>query len=221
MNAVVPFSTALRERSSDAHSPHECDGFMTDLLTGAGTRDDYIALIAQHWFIYAALEEAAGRMRSDPVASVFLQGRHSRLPALEADLGFLIGDDWRERITPLPSTQRYMDRLRWVAATGWGGGFVAHHYTRYLGDLSGGQVIGRVLDRELGLEGRGTAFYAFPEVPKPKPYKDGYRARLDALELSPEQQARVVAEVSTAFDLNQAVFAELGALLPTFRRLPA
>ena len=60
MTDPIPFSTALRERSSGAHSSSEHAGFMADLIKGEGTRDDYIALVAQHWFIYEALE-ARGR----------------------------------------------------------------------------------------------------------------------------------------------------------------
>ena len=69
---------------------------MADLMRGEGTREDYIALVVQHWFIYEALERAAERMRHDPVAAVFISDKLTRLPALEADLEFLIGPDWRD-----------------------------------------------------------------------------------------------------------------------------
>jgi heme oxygenase len=95
---------------------------------------------------------------------------------------------------------------------------VAHHYTRYLGDLSGGQAIGRILDREFELDGAGIAFYAFEAIPKPKPYKDAYRARLDALGLGPAEVRRVVDEVRVAFTLNQALFTELGERIDAYRR---
>lgn len=51
-----------------------------------------------------------------------------------------------------------------------------------------------------------------------KPYKDGYRSRLDSLPLSEADHARVVAEVRVAFTLNQALFAELTADLPRYLR---
>ena len=122
MSDLVPFSTALRERSSGAHSSSEGAGFMSDLMKGEGTREDYIALVAQHWFIYAALEQAAERMRRDAVASVFISDKLTRLPALEADLEFLVGADWHDRISPLPTTKRYVDRIDHVGRT-WAGGF--------------------------------------------------------------------------------------------------
>jgi len=81
------------------------------------------------------------------------------------------------------------------------------------------KAIGRILARAFGLEnGQGTAFYAFDAVPKPKPYKDEYRARLDSLPLTPADQQRVVDEVKVVFGLNGALFAELSTHLPRFAR---
>ncbi len=84
---------------------------------------------------------------------------------------------------------------------------MAHHYTRYLGDLSGGRGIGKILDRTFDLGGAGLAFYDFPV--RPKPYKDAYRTRLDALAADAGDIDRIVGEVKIAFGLNQAIFDEL------------
>lgn len=182
---------------------------MADLLKGTGSRDDYIALVSQHYFIYEALEAAGERMRRDPVASVFITDKLTRLPALEADLEFLIGENWREEITPLPSTQRYVDRINEVGAV-WAGGFVAHHYTRYMGDLSGGQYIGLQVRKMLGLSAGddGVRFYRF--AGKPKAYKDRYRVLLDAAPWDAAEQDRVIGEVKAAYRLNAALTRELG-----------
>jgi heme oxygenase len=209
MNAVVPFSAALRERcSTSAHSTSECDGFMTDLLNGTGSRDDYIALIAQQWFIYEALETAGERMRHDPVASVFLSDKLTRRPALEADLAFLLGADWRGQIRPLPTTQAYVSRIRRVAAT-WPGGFVAHHYTRYLGDLSGGPFIGRLMQRRFGFDTNGIGFFLFGDIADPRAFKNVYREQLDAVPWDDDEKARVIDEVLVAYRFNTELFADL------------
>jgi heme oxygenase (biliverdin-producing, ferredoxin) len=204
----IPFSVALRERSTTAHSSSETSGFMSDLMRGEGSREDYIALVAQHWFIYEALEGAAERMRRDPVASVFITERLTRLPALESDLAFLLGPDWRTRISPLPTTQRYVDRINAVGAT-WAGGFVAHHYTRYLGDLSGGQFIGRVMARRFGFETNGIGFYVFDEIADPKQFKDVYRDQLDAAPWDEAEKDRVIDEVLLAYRFNTELFEDL------------
>jgi heme oxygenase len=208
MSDPISFSTALRERSSGAHSGSEGAGFMSDLIKGDGTREDYTALVAQHWFIYEALEGAAERMRRDPVASVFITEKLTRLPALAADLEFLIGPDWRERIEPLPTTSRYVARINQVGAT-WPGGFVAHHYTRYLGDLSGGLFIGKLMQRRFGFDTNGVGFYIFDEIADPKAFKDVYRDQLDAAPWDDAEKERVIDEVLVAYQFNTELFEDL------------
>ena len=208
MSDPIPFSTALRERSSRSHSSSEHAGFMADLMKGEGTREDYIALVVQHWFIYEALERTAGQMRNDPVAAVFISDKLTRLPALEADLEFLIGPDWRERIEPLPTTRRYVDRIDEVGAT-WAGGFVAHHYTRYLGYQSGGIFIGRVMARRFGFETNGIGFYLFDAIADPNEFKNVYREQLDAAPWDDAERERVIDEVILAYKFNTELFEEL------------
>ncbi|MEV8025428.1 biliverdin-producing heme oxygenase [Microbacterium sp. NPDC080220] len=210
MSEPVPFSAAVRARSADAHSSSEGADFMSDLMRGEGSREDYVALVAQHWFIYEALETAAARMSGDPVASRFLSDKLTRLPALEADLEFLIGTDWRERIAPLPTTARYVARIAEVGAT-WPGGFVAHHYTRYLGDLSGGQFIARVMSRRFGFETNGIGFYVFDDIADPAAFKDVYREQLDAVPWDAAERERVIDEVLLAYRFNTELFADLAA----------
>jgi len=210
MSDPIPFSAALRERSSSAHSSSEGAGFMSDLMKGEGTREDYVSLVVQHWYMYDALERAAERMRRDQVARVFISDKLTRLPALEADLGFLIGADWRDRISPLPTTKRYIDRIDLVGRT-WAGGFVAHHYTRYLGDLSGGRFIGRLMARRFGFQTNGIGFYVFDDIADPKAFKDVYREQLDAAPWDAAEQERVIDEVLLAYRLNTEVFEDLAA----------
>ena len=211
MADLVSFSTALRERSRTAHSGSEGAGFMTDLMRGKGTRDDYVALVAQHWFIYEALEAAASTFAADPVAAPFISEKLTRLPALEADLAYLIGDDWRERITPVPTTERYVARIREVQNDAWAGGFVAHHYTRYLGDLSGGQFIGKLMARQFELGSNGIGFYVFDEIADPAAFKDVYREQLDAAPWDATEAERVIDEVLLAYQLNTDLFVDLAA----------
>jgi heme oxygenase len=60
-----------------------------------------------------------------------------------------------------------------------------------------------------------VAFYAFPAIPKPKPFKDLYRARVDALELDAAGRAAVVEEARAAFRHNRALFAALAEVHPS------
>jgi heme oxygenase len=208
---VVPFSQALRERTWSGHGESEGAGFMHDLMTGKGTREDYVALVVQHYFVYEAIESAAERFRDNAEAQPFLSDQLTRMPALEADLAFLLGDDWRSQIAPLPTTERYVARIREIEAEGWAGGFVAHHYTRYLGDLSGGQAIGRLMQRHFGFETNGILFYLFDQIADPKAFKETYREQLDAAAWDAVERERVIDEVIYAYRLNTELFEDLSA----------
>jgi len=206
---VISFSAALRERTWGSHGDSEGAAFMTDLMKGRGTRDDYIALVAQHYFVYQTLEAAAARFADDPAVVPFLSPALTRMPALEADLEFLLGADWSSQIAPLPTAVRYVDRIDAIAAEGWSGGFVAHHYTRYLGDLSGGQHIGKVMQRHFGFETNGIGFYLFDEIANPSEFKSRYRDELDAANWDAAEQERVIDEVLLAYRLNTELFTDL------------
>lgn len=205
---VVPFSRLVRERTSRGHSSSESATFMSDLMTGAGSCEDYVALVEQHYFIYEALESVQPAMRANPAVAPFLSPALTRLPALESDLAFLLGDDWRARIAPLDITRRYAARILEVAAT-WPAGYIAHHYTRYLGDLSGGQYIAKVMARRFGFETNGIGFYLFDQIADPSAFKSTYRAQLDAVDWSEDERERVIDEVMIAYDFNTELFVGL------------
>ena len=206
---VISFSAALRERTWSGHGDSEGAEFMTDLMKGRGTRDDYIALVAQHYFVYQALEAAANRFAGDPEVVPFLSPALTRMPALESDLEFLLGADWLAQIAPLPTAVRYVERIDAIAAEGWSGGFIAHHYTRYLGDLSGGQHIGKLMQRHFGFETNGIGFYLFDQIADPAEFKTRYRDELDAADWDAAEQERVIDEVLLAYRLNTELFIDL------------
>jgi heme oxygenase len=130
------------------------------------------------------------------------------MPALTADLEFLLGTDWKAHIAPLSVTRRYTQRIREVAAD-WPAGYVAHHYTRYLGDLSGGQYIAKVMARRFGLGTNGIGFYLFDQIADPAEFKNSYRAELDAAAWSNDERERVIDEVMVAYTFNTDMFVAL------------
>ncbi|MGI5201090.1 heme oxygenase (biliverdin-producing) [Spirillospora sp. CA-108201] len=203
-----PFSARLRAATWSDHGDNETSAYMGALAEGRLERHEYAVLVAQLHPVYDLLERAADRMAGDPVAGGFDLPGLRRREALEADLAFFYGPRWRSRAEPNDATARYCDRLREVCFD-WPGGFVAHHYTRYLGDLSGGQYIGlqvrKTLDLPAGAD--GVRFYRF--AGKPKAYKDRYRRLLDAAPWDAAEQARVIGEVRAAYRLNAALTAEL------------
>ncbi|MFF3325905.1 heme oxygenase (biliverdin-producing) [Streptomyces sp. NPDC002889] len=217
----TPFSTLIRVASHEQHTRAETSAFMSDLLGGRLGVAAYARYTEQLWFVYRALEDAAGALRDDPVAGPFIRPELMRTAALERDLAHLRGPDWRAGLAALPATTAYADRIA-DCAHSWPAGYVAHHYTRYLGDLSGGQIIRDKAERTWGFarKGDGVRFYVFEQIPNPAAFKRGYRELLDAVNADDLEKQRIVDECKRAFDLNGAVFRELGAATASGHRGP-
>ncbi|QJT01307.1 biliverdin-producing heme oxygenase [Streptomyces asoensis] len=209
------FSTLIRTASHEQHVEAETSTFMSDLLGGRLGVEAYARYTEQLWFVYEALEAGAGRLGSDPVAGPFIQPGLFRLPALERDLAHLRGAGWRSGVSALPATEAYAARVR-ECAERWPAGYVAHHYTRYLGDLSGGQIIRDKAERTWGFErkGDGVRFYVFEEIGNPAAFKRGYRELLDGVRADDLEKQRIVSECKRAFALNTDVFRALGEEFP-------
>lgn len=198
-------STRLRAATRGSHDAAQGSGFLDALAAGTLPRAAYADLAAQHFFIYETLEQAAAAMATDPTAGEFVVPELTRLPALTADLETLLGTE--PRPGALPATKEYRARLHTVAFTRpWG--FIAHHYTRYLGDLSGGQYLGPAIAQAYGLDGAGHRFFVFAGI-SPPAFRTRYREMLDRAAFPPDDEAHFLAEVTEAYRLNIAVLREL------------
>lgn len=202
-----PLSVRLRAETRAAHDAAQRSGFLGSLAAGHLPFAAYADLTAQHWFVYEALELAASAMADDPVAGAFVARELHRLPAIESDLTFLYGRGWEHRIEALPATTTYCTRLR-EAAFAAAPGFIAHHYTRYLGDLSGGQYLGPAIARSYGLDTDGHRFFVFDGV-DPFAFKAHYRHMLDNLNWPRSQERIFLSEVGEAYRLNTDLLDEL------------
>ena len=197
---------ALRASTAEEHRHAETRPFIADLMGGKLTLADYTRYLAQFAYIYEALE--ARDQPSDP--EFIRDARLDRLAAIESDLAALGVQDRLAEHPALPATAAYVERIRAVAVGPWTG-YLAHHYTRYLGDLSGGQAIGAMIARHYGATPEQLAFFRFDAIDKPVVYKREYREALDALQVGDGELERIVAEAKIVFVYNAAVFDALAA----------
>ena len=214
--STQPLSVAMKQGSQAQHEAAESSTFIADLMGGRVDEAGYVNYLRSLHVAYAALEEVGRTLSDHPLVAPLHDAALDRAEAIEADIAAWSTGRPEEGLCRGEAAAAYAERIR--ATLDEPARFVAHHYTRYLGDLSGGQAIGRVLDREFGRGGKGLSLYHFATIEKVKVYKDGYRERLDALPVTTEQREAIVAEVQTAFSHNQAVFAELGRDLEAYRR---
>lgn len=200
------FSRRLRETTMEPHRNAESESFIVELMKGNLDTDAYIALLEQYAVIYAALEAEVRVRSADPVIAAFHDDGLERVAAINADLHVLAGDD-RGAPHPVPATVALAERIRSGLPAER---LLAHHYLRYMGDLSGGLAIALLVGRHYGVDSEALNMYTFPDISKPKVFKDGYRDRLDSAALTPEQQDAFIEEAALGYKLNQAVFHDLG-----------
>jgi len=214
------FSRRLREETDRAHRLTESTGFVRSVLKGSVDLRSFRNMQAGLYLIYTAMEHEMRRNASRPLLRMIDFPELHRRQALQRDLSTLYGDDWQAQIVSTPARREYVERIRWVGEHD-PDLLVAHSYTRYLGDLSGGRVVETIARRALKIEGReGLHFFHFPEIPNRKAFKEKYRSRLDAMPLDPLRADALVAEANRVFALNRTIFEELeGSWLRALRML--
>ena len=206
----MSIAAQMREASAQDHKNAESMRFVQQLMGGVLSSNEYVAYLTQLAHVYRALESKLADIDVLPFSTSLL-----RLENILRDLKALGAEDW-ESVAILKSTTDYGERLAEIRDH-HDIRLVAHHYTRYLGDLSGGQAIGSLVRRHYGLTEEQTTFYKFDQIKDIVRFKESYRDSLDALLLDEEQLNTLLAEVQVAFRLNQALFAELGELTPALQ----
>lgn len=158
------------------------------------------------------MEEEIERNKEHPqFAPLYFPHELHRRDALARDLEFFYGEDWEDQISISPATQRYVDRIHQIGHE-QPALLVAHAYTRYMGDLSGGQVLRKVAQRAMKLPptGEGLNFYEFDGIHSAKAFKQLYRSRMNELELDTHTKEKIVEEAILAFQFNVEVSSFLG-----------
>jgi heme oxygenase len=202
-------ATKLREGTKKAHTMAENVGFVKCFLKGVVEKTSYRKLVSNFYFVYSAMEEELEHHRQHPIVSKIYYPELNRKVSLEQDLYYYYGANWREHITLSPAGEAYVQRIREVSQTA-PELLISHSYTRYLGDLSGGQILKGIAQRAMNLsDGEGTAFYEFPDIADEKQFKVNYRQSLDEISVDEATANRIVDEANAAFGMNMKMFQEL------------
>ena len=199
----------LRAATQGIHLLTEQEPFIAELMAGSRSTADLARLTGQLRPVYAAIERIVPAFRSDPVLGRLFDPRLDRLAAIDADLAQLAAAGLRTSTDPRPATVAYLARIH--EAAGSPARLVAHHYVRYLGDLSGGQIIATLMRRHYGVADEALTFYAFDGIGSKGGFKTTYRRILDELFMDRAFFDEVVGEARAAYECNRQVFAALGA----------
>lgn len=183
--------------------------FVRNFIRGEIDKGLYAKLVVALYHVYERLETHLDAHGPNQFPTCHFPDELRRTDTLAEDMDF-----WNGTVNNMPAspaTADYVQRLDEIARTN-PLLLLAHAYTRYLGDLSGGKVLARVAARALQLDRHtmeGLAFYQFDKIRSAKLFKDKYRQALDDLPLTADQIEGLVAEANVAFCLNMRLFEEL------------
>jgi heme oxygenase (biliverdin-producing, ferredoxin) len=207
----IGLSERLRAETKDLHTAVERAGVMAALLRGALERERYAALLRNLHAIYAALEAALTRHAAHADVAPVVFPALFRQAALSADLSVLHGPRWQTELPLQAATQHYVARLQDID-TREPALLAAHAYVRYLGDLSGGQMLRQIVVRGFELaDDEGSRFYDFGDAAAVRAHVLAFRAGLAALVAGSARSDALVAEARWAFARHGELFVELAA----------
>ncbi|XP_028671415.1 heme oxygenase 1a [Erpetoichthys calabaricus] len=204
-------SESIKLATKEVHEIAENTEFMRSFQKGNVNLEEFKLVLSSLYHIYTALEEEIECNKSHPAfAPLYFPAELHRVAALEADLKYYYGNSWKSCISVPLATERYVARIHEVGKL-HPELLVSHSYTRYLGDLSGGQVLKKIAQKALNLppSGEGLAFFNFSNVSSAAKFKQLYRARMNTLEMNEETRQKVLQEAVEAFMLNVKVFEAL------------
>ena len=205
---VEQFSKQLKEGTKKSHSAAENTKFVAGFLRGVLDPEQYRQLLTNFYYVYDTMEQRI-RESTDNLVSMVSYPELERVNALERDLRYYYGPMWRDKQIPSEACNTYCYRINEIAEKD-PYLLIAHHYTRYIGDLSGGQILKGIASKALDNPvGEGLHFYDFPEIEDAKAWKDGYRLCLDNMDLDEQQKNAIITEANYAFKLNMYIFDEI------------
>lgn len=150
------------------------------------------------------MEELLEQYKQHPVVEIIhFPFELNRREALEKDLEFFYGADLVPSLikddTMTPAVAKYVQAMKDACAKS-PALLIAHSYSRYLGDLSGGQILSKRLKKTiLKLDENdgswdtteGLNFYHFENLGNQADFKNSYRERLNAAKVDQQTRGKV------------------------------
>ena len=197
----IAFTDLLLSRTAELHRRAERAGAVADILRGRADVATYGLYLRNLLPAYEQLEHGLlAHADEKPFRRIALPALF-RSDAITSDLQNLFGADWPTRLPVLPATLAYASRLS-DAAEKTGSRLVAHAYVRYMGDLSGGQILKRLLMKRLRLSPSCLTFYDFKDIGEIDQFRRTYRDAIGATALSFQDQSEILEEACLAFEHN-------------------
>lgn len=191
----------MAQETQDLHRQAERSGIVSDLIRRRATLPGYALFLRNLVPAYRAMEDGLRRHENIPGLNAFAAPHLFRTDALEGDLIAISGADWASTLPLLPAGIEYARRIEWIAGNE-PERLIGHAYTRYFGDLSGGQILKKLISETFSLPATALNFYEFSGLSDARTFKETTRATLDVEIVAPETCKAVLDETRRAFLLN-------------------
>jgi heme oxygenase len=196
MTAERSLTTRLKDDNWKLHQIAERAEGPSGLIKGQMPKADYVSMLSQQWFMNAALDRALGPLLgSNPAIASFTNKAQFLTPFIEEDLTHFGVCPFHQSVEP--GTQRYIDDI--AAHKDDAMFLLGLHYVR-LGACNGNRFVAKVVRKAYDLPETGEgARYLDPFGESQREDWWAFKASLDAMELSSEEQDRVFAGTQAAY----------------------
>jgi len=228
----LPLSTLLQKGTLETHDRISKSQAASWLTHGELDKEEYVRYLMMIWHIYDTLERALERHASHPTLQPsYNPTLFSRAPSIATDISFFLKmpqSTWQTHpvhrsllyLMPAP-LKDYISRVQYLSDSADPSLLLAHSYVRYLGDVSGGQVIRHHVVKAYGLDkedGLGQQLYDFKALDGSKSetasdfnkIKDWFRKGMnEGVGDNKELKAAIVAEAAKTYEFNEALLSLL------------
>lgn len=187
----------VREATSDSHAASMQHPLMVAFMRGGISAGSFFDYLGQLKRVYEILDTWGQNL------SIY-DARLKRTPIINETLQ-LSG----HTVKRYSATDSYVMHLENLIDTNDDVAVLAHHYTRFMGDLAAGPMIGFLADN-LGIPDEMLKFYNFSDLGNLLEYRVSYGSALEQI-VPPWDQDRFISEVLLAFKYSQNILDDLSA----------
>jgi heme oxygenase len=203
MNILL--SSELRTQTLSHHKEAEGSEFMRRFMKGMLTESSYLDYLKEFLNIYSAMEEFLNTHQSDVNIQKIYFPELFRKNEIKEDIDFF--STRNKEYHAMNYSLSYISHIKSLKKPNL---IIAHSYVRYFGDLSGGQILKKIVSKNFNLsDDNGVSFYNFKAINDINQFKEKYRRALDSLELKPDEKIEIIEEAKKVFQLNNQLFSML------------
>ncbi len=173
-------SSVLKHHTKQIHTEAERSGIIKTIIRGNVKLQSYLLWLQSMQPIYEKMEMLLEENRHLIYLSDFYHPEMFRAHSLATDIDQIISTyPDLENCSELNVKNEYLGRLNEIDISKQFSLLIAHIYVRYLGDLSGGQIIEKILSKQQEFSKDNLSFYKFANIVDLNVFKNTIRGAID------------------------------------------